>query len=385
MKKYLLNVMAAAMTVLTVAFTSCDPKGDEPTPPPADNELVGSIKDTKVLDASVEYTITGPVIVEEGGVLDIPAGTVIKAQEGFSSYILVLQGGQIFVRGTEEAPVRMTADSDNAQSGYWGGLIINGRAPLAGGETGSTEINSAYSYGGDNAADNSGEITYLILEYTGARSSADVEHNGLTLNGVGNGTKIENIYVVEGADDAIEFFGGSVNVTNLLAVNSDDDMFDFTQGYNGTLTNAYGIWDEGFTSTEEDPRGVEADGNLDGNNPDQAGQSDFRITNVTFDLRLAASTEEGHYMQDVIKVRRGAKATITNALVKGAGQAEDLIDLNDGKGGAEASTSISLTNELAAAISGSEINADATYADVKVEAGNAGCDTGIFAWTGYGF
>ncbi len=62
---------------------------------------------------------------------------------------------------------------------------------LAGGETGSTEINSAYSYGGDNAADNSGEITYLILEYTGARSSADVEHNGLTLNGVGNGTKIE--------------------------------------------------------------------------------------------------------------------------------------------------------------------------------------------------
>ena len=90
-------------------------------------------------------------------------------------------------------------------------------------------------------------------------------------------------------------------------------------------------------------------------------------------------------MQDVIKVRRGAKATITNALVKGAGQAEDLIDLNDGKGGAEASTSISLTNELTAAISGSEINADATYADVKVEAGNAGCDTGIFAWTGYGF
>ena len=212
-----------------------------------------------------------------------------------------------------------------------------------------------------------------------------MEHNGLTLNGVGNGTKIENIYVVEGADDAIEFFGGSVNVTNFLAVNSDDDMFDFTQGYNGTLTNAYGIWDEGFTSTEEDPRGVEADGNLDGNNPDQAGQSDFRITNVTFDLRLAASTEEGHYMQDVIKVRRGAKATITNALVKGAGQAEDLIDLNDGKGGAEASTSISLTNELTAAISGNEINADATYANVAIAAGNAGCDTGIFAWTGYGF
>ena len=85
----------------------------------------------------------------------------------------------------------------------------------------------------------------------------------MTLNAVGNGTTINNVYIVEGADDAIEFFGGSVNVSNLLAVNCDDDMFDFTQGYCGTLSNCYGIWDDGFTSTEEDPRGIEADGNLD--------------------------------------------------------------------------------------------------------------------------
>lgn len=88
----------------------------------------------------------------------------------------------------------MTADIANAEQGHWGGLIINGKAPLADpNEKGSTEINSAYLYGGNNPNDNSGTITYLKLEYTGARSSADVEHNGLTLNGVGNGTKIENI------------------------------------------------------------------------------------------------------------------------------------------------------------------------------------------------
>lgn len=74
--------------------------------------------------------------------------------------------------------------------------------------------------------------------YAGARSTADIEHNGLTLNGVGNGTKIENIYILESADDAVEFFGGTVNVTNLLAVNPDDDMFDFTQGYSGKLKTA---------------------------------------------------------------------------------------------------------------------------------------------------
>lgn len=384
MKKYFLNLMAAAMMVATATFVSCDNSGNE-APEVTENTLSGSITETKVLDANTVYTITGPVIVEDGGVLDIPAGTTIKAQKGFSNYILVLQGGKIYVRGTASQPVRMTADVDNAQQGYWGGLIINGKAPISGNGTGSTEINSAYVYGGDDAADNSGEITYLILEYTGARSSADVEHNGLTLNGVGNGTKIENVFVPNGADDAIEFFGGTVNVKNFLAVNPDDDMFDFTQGYSGTLENAYGIWDADYVSTEEDPRGIEADGNLDGLSPDEAGQSDFKILNVTFDLRLAASQEEGFYMHDVIKVRRGAKATITNALVTGKGQAKDLIDLTDGKGNGNTASVISLTNNLEATVSGKEINPADGYADVKVEAGNAGCPTDIFSWTGYVF
>ena len=384
MKKYFLNLMAAAMMVATATFVSCDNSGNE-APEVTENTLSGSITETKVLDANTVYTITGPVIVEDGGVLDIPAGTTIKAQKGFSNYILVLQGGKIYVRGTASQPVRMTADVDNAQQGYWGGLIINGKAPISGNGTGSTEINSAYVYGGDDAADNSGEITYLILEYTGARSSADVEHNGLTLNGVGNGTKIENVFVPNGADDAIEFFGGTVNVKNFLAVNPDDDMFDFTQGYSGTLENAYGIWDADYASTEEDPRGIEADGNLDGLSPDEAGQSDFKVLNVTFDLRLAASQEEGFYMHDVIKVRRGAKATITNALVTGKGQAKDLIDLTDGKGNGNTASVISLTNNLETAVSGKEINPADGYADVKVEAGNTGCPTDIFSWTGYAF
>ena len=165
----------------------------------------------------------------------------------------------------------------------------------------------------------------------------------------------------------------------------DDDMFDFTQGYSGTLENAYGIWDADYVSTEEDPRGIEADGNLDGLSPDEAGQSDFKVLNVTFDLRLAASQEEGYYMHDVIKVRRGAKATITNALVTGKGQAKDLIDMTDGKGNGNTTSVISLTNNLEAAVSGKEINPADGYADVKVEAGNTGCPTDIFGWTGYAF
>ena len=381
MKKFLFSFLMFAAMLAPVVLISCK---DDPDPGPeeVDNELIGEIGEVKNLDASVEYIIKGPVIVKDGATLNIPAGTVIKAEKGFDKYILVLQGGKINVNGTAEKPVTITANISNAEQGHWGGLIINGKAPLSGGTTGTTEINSDYPYGGTVANDNSGSITYLKLEYTGARSDADVEHNGLTLNGVGSGTKIENIYIPHGADDGIEFFGGSVNVKNLLVVNSDDDMFDFTQGYTGTLENAYGIWEPGFVSSESDPRGIEADGNHDGNFPTHSGQSNFTVRNMTIDLRLAASTTEGEYMHDVIKIRRGAKATIENALIKGVGQAKDLIDMNDGKGAGDPTSVISISNQLSTPLTGEEVNGEA---QVTFDDNNTGCPTDIFAWTGYSF
>lgn len=377
-------------TVITMVSCNNDDGGDEPIPV-SEDELVGSIDGERTLDASVTYTITGPVMIEDGGVLNIPAGTMIKAKKGFENYILVLQGGKINVKGTAEEPVTMTADIDNAEPGHWGGLIINGRAPLSGGTVGSTEISSGVPYGGEDPMDNSGSLTYLILAYTGARSSADVEHNGLTLNGVGGGTHIENIYIPYGADDGVEFFGGTVKVKNLLVVDSDDDMFDITQGYSGVLENAYGIWQKGYTSSESDPRGIEADGNLDGNFPDQKRQSDFVVKNVTFDLRLAAADDGDtqnvtNKMQDVLKIRRGARATITNALVKGSGTVIDLIDFADGKGSGDLTSSVEMTNALdASQILGKEVNSIEGFGGAQIESGNTGCPTSIFAWTNYNF
>jgi len=384
MKKSLSLLTMGVLMLFSASLISCT--NDDGNQTGLETLLSGTITDTKTLDADKVYTITGPVIVENGGVLDIPAGTTIKAKKGFSSYILVLQGGKIYVRGTASEPVTMTADSVNATAGYWGGLIINGKAPLGGGLTGSTEINSSYVYGGTVPNDNSGSISYLKLEYCGARSSANVEHNGLTLNGVGSGTTIENVYVLKSADDGIEFFGGSVNVTNLLVVDPDDDMFDFTQGYNGTLTNAYGIWQNGYTSTESDPRGIEADGNFDGNYQGQTDQSDFRVVNVTFDLRLAPGTTVATQMMDLIKIRREARAVITNALVKGTGTIVDLVDFTDSKGAGLTTSSVSLTSTLINPIAGKQVNPDATtYPLVEVVPGNVGCAPSVFTWTGYVF
>ncbi len=389
MKKIKISILAACLALSSFTFVSCQKEKIE-DPKSSTDVLVGSISEVKTLDASVTYILTGPVIVEDGAVLNIPAGTTIKANKGFNNYILVLQGGKINIQGTAEKPVRITADTDNATAGHWGGLIINGKAPLSGGTIGSTEISSAHQYGGTISNDNSGSIQYLILEYTGARSSADVEHNGLTLNGVGNGTVIENIFIPNGADDGIEFFGGTVNVKNLFVLNLDDDMFDFTQGYTGTVENAYGIWEDGHTSSESDPRGIEADGNLDGNFPTHSGQSNITLKNLTIDLKMKAALDADasivtNKMQDVIKVRRGAKANITNALVKGIGTAVDLVDLKDGKGNADELTFISLTNQLSAPILGKLINPESGYTDVKILTGNTGCSSSIFSWTKYNF
>lgn len=265
-----------------------------------------------------------------------------------------------------------------------GELIINGKAPISGSKTDKsdtalTEINNDYKYGGSAADDNSGSLTYVKICYAGARSTADIEHNGLTLNGVGNGTKIENIYVLESADDAIEFFGGTVNVTNLLAVNPDDDMFDFTQGYCGTLKNCYGVWESDYTSTEADPRGIEADGNMDGLYPDHLRQSDFKVENMTIVNNAANTADNVDRMQDVIKIRRGAKATITNALVKGTGGAIDLVDMKDSKGAGNIESSINITSTLS--LTGLKQNGELnTFVE---SADNTGADASLFGWTGY--
>ncbi len=400
MKRLFVNFFMLATMATALTFTACssDSDGDDSgngnggnsggtgsSIVVGDNILSGTLTGVQTLEAK-EYILNGTVIIADGGRLNIPAGTTIKAREGFSSYLLVAQGGKLYADGTAAKPIIFTANSTTPVSGYWGGIIINGKAPISGSkadktDTALTEVNNDYKYGGNVDDDNSGSLTYVEICYAGARSTADIEHNGLTLNGVGSGTKIENIYVLESADDAIELFGGTVNVTNLLAVNPDDDMFDFTQGYSGTLKNCYGVWESSYTSTESDPRGIEADGNMDGNYSDHLRQSNFTVENLTIVNNAANTTDNVDRMQDVIKIRRGAKATIKNALVKGTGGSIDLIDMKDGKGAGNADSSISITNSLQ--FTGAKLNG--VLNTLTEPTNNTGADATLYSWTKYNF
>jgi len=89
-------------------------------------------------------------------------------------------------------------------------------------------------------------MTYVSIRHGGANIGAGNEINGLSLGGVGSGTIINNIEIVGNQDDGIEWFGGSVNVSNIVVGYCGDDGLDIDQSYDGDITNFYtvGIGDE---------------------------------------------------------------------------------------------------------------------------------------------
>ena len=199
--------------------------------------LQGTVAGKVTLDASVKYNLNSSYIVQEGGELIIPAGTKITARDGGTGvYIAVLKGGKIDIQGTADNPVVISSISANA--GDWGGLTICGNATTTAGLNAEAEV-GGFIYGGTNDADNSGSIKYLVIKGTGAQINADSQYNGISLYAVGSETAIENVSIINGADDGIEFFGGTVSAKNVYLENNEDDSVDWTEGWNGTVTNTY--------------------------------------------------------------------------------------------------------------------------------------------------
>lgn len=309
MKKNHLKVLALSLLLpATFAVQSCDNSDDDPITPVTPvgiaanpNDFKGEVKSGEVvtLDATKVYKLTEAVHVKDGGQLVIPAGTRIESTGGTSAYVTVEQGGKIFANGTASAPVVFTSPS--ATPGSWGGIVIAGKAPINKGATASAEVGNA-TYGGTVANDNSGSLTYVRIEYSGAIFTGEKEFNGLSLFAVGNGTTINNISILNGSDDGIEFFGGTVNVSNIVSVGNEDDAFDWTEGWNGTATNVYTKRRSSGTGN----RGIEGDNNSNDNNA--SPRSNPTIKNATF---IGNTTGEA----DALKLRVGTYATIDNVVL----------------------------------------------------------------------
>lgn len=197
-----------------------------------------------------EYLLEGFVFVNDGQVLTIGPGTVIRAKTGqgsAASALIVARGGKIMAEGTSGEPIIFTAEGDDLKgsvtidaSGLWGGLIILGNA-LLNTSTGEARIEGIPAYeprgvfGGDDDKDNSGILSYLSIRHGGTNIGIGNEINGLTLGAVGSGTRIDHIEVVSNADDGVECFGGSVNLKYVSVSFCDDDAIDFDLGYHGNM------------------------------------------------------------------------------------------------------------------------------------------------------
>lgn len=206
------------------------------------------------------YVLAGRIAVESGKELTIQAGTIIKGGSGSGANakaLIIPQGAKINAQGTAAEPIIFTSVKDQiepgqmlspnmvpTQSGLWGGLIVLGKAPISVStniQTASiegipaTDLNGIY--GGSETADNSGIISYVSIRHGGANIGEGNEINGLTLGGVGSGTTISYIEIVGNQDDGIEFFGGTVNASNVVVWNNGDDAIDTDQAWAGTLSN----------------------------------------------------------------------------------------------------------------------------------------------------
>ncbi|MEC4264773.1 hypothetical protein [Flagellimonas halotolerans] len=343
MKKFISPLIAIAL--LFIAACSGDDNGaipePEPEPEPSGEEITktGVLTEDETWTAENVYILDGKVVVGEGVTLTIEAGTIVKGEQGqetLASALVVDQGGTLMAEGTPSKPIIFTSVLDGiepgqttgtlttADTGLWGGVIVLGKAPISvNGDIGTAQIEgipadeSYGQYGGTDPADNSGSLKYISIRHGGVAIATDNEINGLTLGGVGSGTTVDHVEVVANQDDGIEWFGGTVNVTNALVWNQGDDGFDADQAWSGSLTNGVVVM------SSESGTGLE----LDGPEGSAATEAGYTLEDITL---IGAGTSSMY-----ADLRDGLIANLNNVFAYGFG-AESTVNIN----GADSATEL---------------------------------------------
>ncbi len=320
-----IRFIVAAMLVASMAcFTACeeaDPvQGDNNTETPGGNDdgsddgddqqggnaedlaIGGRVTEDLTLEEGKSYTLKSALQVVAPATLTIGKGVTVTAEDtGEAIYILIEQGAKIMAQGTSAQPITLTAEKKEA--GAWGGIHICGKAHTnAEGGTGKSEIGNA-TYGGNDDADNSGVLEYVRIQYSGFAFDEEHESNGVSLYGVGSGTKISHVQVIDGSDDGIEFFGGAANIDHCIVENCTDDSFDWTEGWNGKAEYIVA-----YQTLDLCDCLMECDNNGDNNDASPVAFPTIRY--ATF-VGVDGEGDRG------LRFREGTKVNLSNALVSG--------------------------------------------------------------------
>lgn len=341
------KTLALAGLCLALLASSCDknkdfsaPEGDNLAGLPAKPQehvpvdANGLITATTLTSDKV-WLIDGVSYVKPGQTLTIQAGTYLTTgtvkqyndpqfgQQNVAGVLVVPKTAKLIANGTATAPIVFTSPKAAGQraAGNFGGIVILGQAPTN--KPTNTRIEGIpqpagtdITYGGSTAADNSGSLKYVRIEFPGYRLDADNEINGLTLGGVGSGTVLSNIQVSWSADDAFEFFGGTVGADHLLAISNDDDDFDFDFGYTGTIQYAISLKDRNSTNSvsggTSDSNGLESDNDGAGSSATPATRPVLR--NFTF---IGLNPADKAKLKFGNRWRRATSLNIQNSIIGG--------------------------------------------------------------------
>ncbi len=298
------------------------------------------------------------VYVTSGAVLTIEPGTVIASVDGGS--IAVARGAQIIAEGTKANPIIFTSDDDvatwtdgtpksgtwRASAQEWGNLTIMGQAYISengvgtnvsfpdAGNYGEMEgLVAAFPgdtrvlYGGGDDDDDSGSLKYVSFRYGGKVVALTNELNGLSLGGVGRGTDVDFVEIMNNVDDGIEVWGGTVNFRHFSIWNIGDDSFDVDQGWRGKAQ--FGLVVQGYSLDAKQGSGVGDNGfEIDG-----AEDSDWQPV-TTASIRNVTAIGQPGSGDGLTAWRDGARVQYRQSIFMDSG---DEVLRNDGDDGDGAS------------------------------------------------
>ncbi len=319
---FLLSILVFSLLFVT----ACGGDDDDETGVTGDNGdcegnvcyLSGTITENMTLTPDKQWVLRGGVFIGndiDETILTIQPGTTVYGEASTIGMLVIRRGSKLMAEGTATAPIVFTsAQQDGSRArGDWGGLIINGRAPINGCEEEDStdgvcealgEGGTGY-YGGSNPDDNSGVLRYVRVEFAGHILSPDNELNGIAFQGVGRGTTVEYIQVHMNKDDGVEFFGGTAEAKYILVTGAADDAFDWTDGWTG---KAQFVLLQQYDGTGD--QGIEADNNGE----DNAATPRSHPTLANFTIVGSPDSEASDLG---ILLREGTAANLYNFIVVG--------------------------------------------------------------------
>jgi len=299
--------------------------------------------------------------------LYIQQGTTLIGESG-DDFLVVRRDSKIEAVGSKGAPIIMTSIQDmigqETAIGQWGGLVLLGNAPSnlcdANGdniadadELAGCSINAegdAGLYGGNNAADNSGTLKFVVIKQAGKALGSGDELNGISFAGVGNGTTVDFIQIHENLDDGVEFFGGTVDVSHIVLTGNGDDSFDWSFGWSGRAQFIYVQHNDSQAN-----RGFEADNG-------EAFPAATPLTNpIVSNVTIRGANAPGSDSEGVL-LRHGTAGRLHNFMITGpAGMGEclEVDSFAETRANAE-SGSLIMTHSIIACENGENFKGNAT-------------------------